>query len=337
MGQAATVVITGASAGLGRATARAFAQRGCRVGLIARGEERLEATRREVEHLGGHGVWVSADVVDPDAVERAADHFEDRLGPVDVWVNSAMATIFAPVAAITPGEFRRVIDVTCLGQVYGTMTALRRMRRRDHGTIVQVGSALAWRAIPLQSAYCAAKHAVRAFTDSLRSELMHDRSRIRLTMVQMPALNTPQFDWARSRMPHRVRPVSPVFQPEVGARAILRAVDQAPRELWVGRSSLKAILGSLFLGNAIDRELATLGYRGQQSAEPAEADRSDNLFSPVHGDVEAHGRFDSESLARSFSVRQNVAERLLMGGMLALGAAGLILGGMQVRRRLTAG
>lgn len=336
MNKASTVVITGASAGVGRATARAFARRGCRIGLIARGEERLEATRREVQQLGGTAEWIAADVADPEAVERAAQRFEDRLGPVDIWVNSAMATIFSPIAKITPGEFRRVLEVTLLGQVYGTMAALRRMTQRDRGTIVSVGSALAWRAIPLQSAYCAAKHGVRAFLDSLRSELIHDRSHIRVTMVQMPALNTPQFDWARSRLSGKLQPVPPIFQPEVAARAILQAADQAPRELWVGRSSIIAILGSLFLGSYIDRKLATMGYAGQQTDERADRDRPDNLYSPVRGQFAAHGRFDKRSVDRGITVSQNTAERLLMGSVLALGATALALGGIQLNRRLAA-
>ncbi len=334
IGDGAVVVITGASAGLGRAVARGFARRHCRIGLIARGEERLEATRAEVGALGGQAVWKSADVSDPEAIERAADAFEQELGSIDVWVNSAMVTVFSPFAEMTPAEFRRVIDVTLMGQVHGTMAALRRMRRRNRGTIVQVGSALAWRAIPLQSAYCAAKQGVRAFTDALRSELLHDHSRIRLTMVQMPAINTPQFDWARNRLRHRPRPVAPIFQPEAAANAVLRAADDAPRELWVGRSSIKAILGSLFLGSAIDRYLAKDGYSGQQSSQIEPTDRPDNLYAPVRGGFGARGRFDREAEASAFSIGQTTAERLLMAGGLAVAASAVTLGGLQLRRRL---
>jgi NAD(P)-dependent dehydrogenase (short-subunit alcohol dehydrogenase family) len=328
-----TVVITGASAGLGRATARAFGRRGYRVGLIARGRERLETTRREILDFGGQAAWVAADVADAEAIDRAADDFEETLGPIDVWVNSAMVTVFSPITRMTPADFRRVVEVTLLGQVHGTMSALRRMRKRDRGTIVQVGSALAWRAIPLQSAYCAAKHGVRAFTDSLRSELLHDGSQIRLTMVQMPAINTPQFDWARSRMPRKLQPMPPIFQPEVPAEAIVRAAETTPRELWVGRSSIAAIIGSLFFPSYIDRLLANAGYSGQQAPEPADPQRPDNLYQPVPGPFEAHGRFDKQSQSRGVSVGQNTMERLMLGGVLALAASTVALGALQLRRR----
>ncbi len=331
-----TVVITGASAGLGRAAAQAFARRGWRVGAVARGQERLQETCREVEELGGQAVWVAADVSDADALDRAAEIFEQRLGPIDVWVNSAMVTVFSPVAEMSPAEFQRVVNVTLMGQVHGTMTALKRMRRRNRGTIVQVGSALAWRAIPLQSAYCAAKHGVRAFTDSLRSELLHEGSKIRLTMVQMPAVNTPQFDWARNRMPHKVQPMPPIFQPEVAAGAIVRAAETAPRELWVGRSSITAILGNLFFPSYVDRLLAKSGFSGQQTDEPAQQNRADNLYGPVSEPFGAHGRFDRRAQSWAVTVRQNTAERFMVAGAATLLASALVLGGVQLRRRLAA-
>lgn len=289
------VVITGASAGVGRATAAAFAQRGYDVGLIARGRDGLTGARRDVKAAGSRALVLPVDVADADSVFAAADQVVGEWGKIDVWVNDAMATIFSPVHEITPEEFRRVTEVTYLGQVYGTMAALRHMRRRNRGTIVQVGSALSYRAIPLQSAYCGAKFAIRGFTDALRSELKHDKSRVRLSMVQLPAVNTPQFDWARSRLPKRLQPVSPIFQPEAIAREIVRAAHDAPRELWIGRSALKAIIGTMLLPQLGDRILANEGYSGQMTTEASCSDRPDNLFQPVSGDPGAHGRFDDRA------------------------------------------
>jgi NADP-dependent 3-hydroxy acid dehydrogenase YdfG len=287
-----TVVVTGASAGVGRATAVAFAKRGWKVALIARGLDGLNGARREVESAGSEAIVLPLDVADSKAVFAAADRIAAEWGKIDVWVNDAMATIFSPVHKIEPDEFRRVTEVTYLGQVYGTMAALKHMRRRNHGTIVQVGSALSYRAIPLQSAYCGAKFAIRGFTDALRSELEHEGSRVRLCMVQLPAVNTPQFDWARNRMPKRLQPVPPIYQPEAIAREIVRAARDAPRELWIGHSALKAIIGTMLLPRLGDRILANEGYDGQMTAEPARPDRPDNLFEPVAGDPGAHGRFD---------------------------------------------
>lgn len=290
-----TVVVTGASAGIGRSVAVEFASQGANVGLLARGEERLESAARQVRSFGVKALPIVVDVADAAAVDRAAGHIERELGPVDVWVNNAMVTVFAPVHAIEPEEFRRVTEVTYLGQVHGTLAALKRMRRRNRGTIIQVGSALSYRAIPLQSAYCAAKFAVRGFTDSLRTELRHEGSRIRVTMVQLPAGNTPQFDWARNRMPNKAQPLPPIFQPEAIARQIVRAARQTPRELWIGRSALKAIIGTLLAPRLGDTILATEGYTGQLSNEPREESRPDNLFQPAEGDPGARGRFDSRS------------------------------------------
>src|SRR5215467_5566899 len=252
---ATTVVITGASAGVGRAVALEFARLGCNVALLARGIERLKSAARQAEAFGVAVLAIPVDVADASALDAAAERIEAELGPIDVWVNNAMVTIFAPACATRSDEFRRVTEVTYLGQVHGTLAALRRMRRRNQGTIVQVGSALSYRAMPLQSAYCAAKFAVRAFTDALRSELAHEGSRIRITMVQLPAVNTPQFDWARSRMAERARPLPPVFQPEAVAPEIVRAAREAPRELWIGHSTLKAIAGAMFLPETGDRIL----------------------------------------------------------------------------------
>ena len=292
---AQTVVITGASAGVGRATARKFAARGARLGLIARGTEGLTKAAEEARGLGGSALAIPADVADADAVEAAAAAVEDRFGPIDVWVNVAMATVFAPVADLTAEEFRRATEVTYLGCVHGTLAALRRMRPRNRGTIVQVGSALAYRAIPLQAPYCAAKFAIRGFTDSLRCELLHDKCDVHLTMVQMPALNTPQFTWARNKTGRRPQPVPPIFQPEVAARAIVFAANARRREVWVGWPSVKAIVAQRLIPGWLDRYLAKYGYESQMSSEPADPSAPDNLFAPLPGDFGAHGRFDKEA------------------------------------------
>lgn len=289
-----TAVVTGASAGVGRAVALEFVRRGYRVGLLARGRERLESAARQARDLGGEALPICVDVANFDKVQGAAERIEVELGPVDVWVNSAMVTIFAPVHEISAEEFRRVTEVTYLGQVHGTLAALKGMRERNRGTIVQVGSALSYRAIPLQSAYCGAKFAVRGFTDSLRTELVHQRSRIRLTMVQLPAVNTPQFDWARTKMPRKAQPMPPIVQPEAIASEIVRAAREAPRERWIGRSSLKAIIGNMLIPGIADQILAKQGYKGQLTNEPADQNR-DNLFEPPPGDPGSRGRFDNKA------------------------------------------
>src|SRR3954468_6585578 len=270
-------VVTGASAGVGRATAQAFAQRGAAVGLIARGRERLEDAKAEVEALGGRAAFVQADVADAAQVDAAADELERQLGPIDVWVNNAMATVFAPVADMTPDEFRRSTEVTYLGSVWGTMAALRLMRPRDRGVIVQVGSALAYRGIPLQAPYCGAKHALQGFLESLRAELLHDQSNVRLTMVQLPAVNTPQFTWARGKLPRTPQPVPPIFQPEVAADAIVWAAHHPQREVMVGGATVKAIIGNAIAPSFADHYLARNGFDSQQTNQPA-TDRPDNLF-----------------------------------------------------------
>jgi NAD(P)-dependent dehydrogenase (short-subunit alcohol dehydrogenase family) len=293
------VVITGGSAGLGRATAVAFAKRGARVAIFARDADRLHDAEAEIASYGGRCAALTVDVADAEAVEEAADTIETTLGPIDIWVNNAMTTVFAPVEQITPAEFKRVTEVTYLGFVYGTMAALKRMRRRNQGVIVQVGSALAYRSIPLQSAYCGAKHAVRGFTDSLRSELIHERSRLHLTMVQMPALNTPQFDWCLSRMPRRSQPVPPIFQPEVGAEAIVWAATHRRRELYVAFPALKTIVGNKLFPGLGDRMAASQAWDGQMTGQLEPASAAANLFLPVKGKQGTHGRFDARSQARS--------------------------------------
>jgi NAD(P)-dependent dehydrogenase (short-subunit alcohol dehydrogenase family) len=287
------VVITGASAGVGRAVARAYGARGACVGLIARGRDGLEAARREIEQAGGQALVCPADVADADAVEAAAAAIEARFGGLDIWINNAMVSVFSPVRDMTAEDFRRVTEVTYLGVVHGTLAALRRMAPRDHGRIVQVGSALAYRGIPLQSAYCAAKHAVQGFCDSLRSELLHDGSLVTITMVQLPAMNTPQFDWVKSRLPNRAQPVPPIFQPEVAADAILWAADSGRREVYVGMPTVKAIVGNKMAAGLLDRLLARMGYSAQQTNERENPDRPHNLWAPVEGDRGAHGRFDA--------------------------------------------
>ena len=322
------VVVTGASSGVGRAVVREFARRspGVRIGLLARNEDGLEGARREIEAAGGEALALPTDVADAGAVEDAARRVEEDLGPVDVWVNNAMASIFAPFKEITPEEFRRATEVTYLGNVYGTMAALRRMLPRDRGTIVQVGSALSYRAIPLQAAYCGAKHAERGFTDSVRTELMHEGSNVRITMVQLPALNTPQFGVSRSRMPNHPQPVQPIYQPEVAAEAIYWAAHQNRREVFVGASSVLTILGNKVAPWFGDRYLARTGYGGQQTDEPADPDRPDNLFEPVAGDHGAHGIFDDQAHARSPQLwaTKNRAWLALAGAGLA-GAVGAAL------------
>lgn len=317
------VVITGASAGVGRATIREFARHGAHIGLLARGLEGLRAAAREVEQAGGKAVALSVDMADAQAVEEAASAIEEALGPIDIWVNNAMVTVFSPFKDITADEFRRVTEVTYLGYVHGTMAALKRMLPRDQGVIVQVSSALAYRSIPLQSAYCGAKHAIEGFTDSLRSELLHDKSKIRITAVQLPAMNTPQFGWARNRMPQRPQPVPPIFQPEVAARAIVWATKHKRRELAVGMPTLVALWAQKIAPGLADHYLASMAYDGQQiDDEPDTGQRPDNLFTPVAGDSGAHGRFNHPAYSHSAQVW--VSEHRAWLGAAAIGAAALL-------------
>jgi NAD(P)-dependent dehydrogenase (short-subunit alcohol dehydrogenase family) len=315
------VVITGASAGVGRAVVRRFAKEGAHIALLARGVDGLEAARLEVEVAGGRALVLPTDVADAEQVEVAAATVEERFGPIDIWINNAMASVFSPVREMDPEDYRRVTEVTYLGSVHGTMAALRRMLPRDRGKIVQIGSALAYRGIPLQSAYCAAKHAVQGFMDSLRAELIHDGSRVSLTSVHLPAINTPQFGWVKSRLPNRAQPVPPIFQPEVAAEAIHWAAHHEKRELWVGTPVVKAILGDRLAPGLLDRYLAHMGYESQQTDEPENPDRPDNLWEPVPGDHGAHGRFDAR--ARSFSPHlwATLHKTAITVGAIALGSA----------------
>jgi NAD(P)-dependent dehydrogenase (short-subunit alcohol dehydrogenase family) len=313
-----TVVITGASAGVGRAVARAFGRRGDAVGLLARGQDGLRGARREVEAAGGRALEVPTDVADADQVEAAARRVEAELGPIDVWVNDAMTSVFAPTWEIEPDEFRRATEVTYLGVVWGTMAALRRMRPRDRGTIVQVGSALAYRGIPLQSAYCGAKHAIEGFTESLRTELLHERSGVGVTMVQLPGLNTPQFETVRTRLPRHPRPVPPVYEPEIAAKAIVWAADHPRREVKVGASTAITVVGNKLLPGLGDRYLARTGFDSQQTPDPVDGDRPDNLFAPVPGDHGAHGPFGDEAKRRSPQLWLTTHK-----GVLAAGGAGV--------------
>jgi NAD(P)-dependent dehydrogenase (short-subunit alcohol dehydrogenase family) len=293
------VVITGASAGVGRATALAFARRGACIGLLARGRDALDATRQDVEAAGGRAIVLPTDVADATQVDRAADAIVEAVGHIDIWVNNAMTSVFSPVQDLEADEVRRVTEVTYLGTVYGTMAALKRMRPRDRGSIVQVGSALAYRAIPLQAAYCAAKHAVQGFTESLRCELLHDKSRVRVTMVHLPAMNTPHFSWVKSRLPRRPQPVPPIYQPEIAAEAIVWAAHHDRREMQVGLPTVVAITSNKVLAGSFDRYLARNGYDSQQTDEPVEPNRRDNLWHPLPGDRGAHGDFDDRAASLS--------------------------------------
>jgi NADP-dependent 3-hydroxy acid dehydrogenase YdfG len=313
-----TVVVTGGSAGLGRAIALRFAQERFRVSLIARSSEGLESAKQEIENSGGQVLAFALDVSDSAEMFRAADETVQRWGAIDIWINNAMVTMFSPVSEMSVEEFRRITEVTYLGYVHGTMAALRHMRPRNSGTIVQIGSALAYRAIPLQSAYCGAKFAIRGFTDSLRSELIHERSKIRLTMIQLPAVNTPQFDWARNRFPFRPQPLPPIFQPEAIADKVFRAVKNPPRELWVGLPAIKAIAGTLAAPGLLDRYLAKSGYDGQFSQERAHVDATDNLFEAARFGHVVRGRFSREAKQRVIAVKPSVLRALCATGLGAL-------------------
>jgi NADP-dependent 3-hydroxy acid dehydrogenase YdfG len=314
-------VVTGASAGVGRAVARAFGDEGAKVGLIARTREALEDAAREIERAGGEALVLPLDVADAAAVERAADEVVARWGRIDVWVNDAMVSVFSPVKEMNPDEYRRVTEVDYLGYVHGTRAALKYMLPRDAGHIIQIGSALVYRSIPLQSAYCASKAAIRGFTDSLRSELYHDGSRVKLSMVQLPAVNTPQFDVVRSRLPNHPQPVPPIFQPEVIARAVLYVADHPTRELWVGWSAVKAILGQKVIPGLLDRYLGRVGYAAQQTDQPVSPERKDDVDQPLPGDRGAHGDFDPQSKGWSAELWLRMHRRWIAGAVGAAAAA----------------
>jgi len=321
-----TVVVTGSSAGLGRAIAREFGKHRARVALLARGVDGLNGAKREIESYGGQALVIPVDVADAAKVEQAAETVEREFGPIDIWVNNAMASVFSPIKEMQPEEFKRVTDVTYLGYVYGTLAALKRMLPRDRGMIVQVGSALAYRSIPLQSAYCACKHAVAGFTDSLRCELIHDHSKVRVTMVQMPALNTPQFGWVKSRLKHKAQPVPPIFQPEVGARAVYWAAHHHRREVFVGGSTIVAIEGNKVAPGFADYYLGRTGYDSQQTGEPEDPNRPNNLWEPVPGDHGAHGTFDNRAHERSTALWIDLHRDWLSVGAGIVGVLGYFLG-----------
>jgi len=310
---ARVVVVTGGSAGVGRAVALAFARQGAHVALLARNGDRLREAQAEIEKLGSRAVVISTDVASAAQVEAAADVVERELGPIDVWVNNAMATVLSPAADILPEEFERVTQVTYLGSVYGTLAALRRMRTRNRGVIVQVGSALAYRGIPLQSAYSAAKHAVRGFTDALRTELLHDGSKIHLTMVHLPAINTPQLSWCRARVPRQPRPIGRIFQPEMAAEAVVWAADHRRREVFAAWPTVLAIHAQKFIGTLLDRYLAKRAWEGSFTDEPLPTERRGNLFESLSGSYGAHGRFDAQSHPRSLHLWINLHRAAALG------------------------
>jgi NAD(P)-dependent dehydrogenase (short-subunit alcohol dehydrogenase family) len=317
------VVITGASAGVGRATALRFAENGASIALIARGRDGLKAAKRDVEERGGRAIVIEADVADANAMEKAAERTEAELGPIDVWVNNAMVSVLSPVKEMTADEFRRVTEVTYLGVVYGTLAALKRMLPRDRGVIVQVGSTLAYRGIPLQSAYCGAKHAIQGFHESLRCELLHDKSGVSVTMVHLPAINTPQFRWVRSRMPRKSQPFGTIYQPEVAAEAIVWASEHPRRELNVGAGTTRAVIANSFIPGLLDHYLGRIGYDGQQGDEPETPGRRDNLYEPLPGDAGAHGVFDDRATNRSPHLWTNTHRGLIGGAAALLAIAGL--------------
>jgi NADP-dependent 3-hydroxy acid dehydrogenase YdfG len=328
------VVITGASAGLGRAIAHGYAKRGAKIGLLARNPEALAAAKQECEELGGQAIFISTDVSDADAVERAAAEVEQAFGPIDIWVNNAMVSVFSPVKEMEAADYRRVTEVLYLGFVHGTLAALRRMLPRDRGTIIQIGSALAYRSIPLQSAYCACKHAINGFTDSLRCELYHDRSNVRLTSIHMPAMNTTQFDWVKNRMPQKTQPVPPIFEPEVSAQVVVEAglAKNPRREYWVGMPTVKAILAQKIIPGLLDKFLGKTGYKAQQIAgEPRDPNAPDNLYSYVPGVHSARGKFDDRSSRSSGEVYVSLhPEWFALGAFALMGLGGALLAG---RRR----
>jgi short-subunit dehydrogenase len=320
------IVITGAAAGVGRATAQMFAKtENASIGLVARGLEALEGAKRDVEHLGGKAIIIQCDVTDAEGMDAAAERVEQELGPIDVWVNVAMTSVFSFIKDTTPAEFKRVTEVCYLGYVNGTLAALKRMMPRNRGHIIQVGSALAYRGIPLQAAYCASKHAIQGFMDSLRAELIHENSQIIATMVQMPALNTPQFDWCKSRMPHKAQPVPPIYQPEVAAEAIVFASKNNRREIYVGLPTVIAIVGNKLFPRLGDWYLGKTGVKGQQTKELADHSKPNNLYEPVGGDPGAHGRFDDRAHSFSPQLWTDMHRDWIIGGVL-VGAATLLAG-----------
>jgi len=335
MNASPVVVVTGSSAGLGRAIAHAYAKRGAKLGLLARNPEALQAAQQECEELGGHAIAIPVDVSDAEAVERAASQIEEQLGTIDIWVNDAMVSVFSPVKEMEASDYKRVTDVLYLGFVYGTMAALRRMLPRDRGTIIQIGSALSYRSIPLQSAYCAAKHAINGFTDSLRCELHHDKSNVRVTAVQMPAMNTTQFDWVKNRMPHNTQPVPPIFEPEVAAEVVVAAgmARNPRREYWVGLPTVQAIVAQKIVPGLLDRYLGKTGYNSQQlQNEPRDPNAPNNLYEYVPGVHSARGKFDDRAKRSSAEVFVSLHRGWFALGALALAGTGVVVAGLWSRR-----
>lgn len=315
------VVITGASAGVGRAIVRAFAKRGAHIGLLARGHAGLEGAHKDVEQLGGKALVIPTDVADATQVEAAAEQVEQTFGPIDIWINVAMASVFLPAKEMEPEEYKRVTEVTYLGQVYGTLAALRRMLPRDRGRIIQIGSALVYRGIPLQSAYCGSKHAIQGFTESVRAELMHEKSNVKISMVQLPAVNTPQFGWVKSRLPHKAQPVPPIYQPEVIADGVTYLADHYRRQLFIGLSTVIVIQANKLVPAFGDWYLARTGYKSQQTNQPEDPNRPNNLWKPVDEDRDygAHGAFDDKAKEKSWELWADTHR-----GLLALAAAALM-------------
>jgi short-subunit dehydrogenase len=331
------VGVTGASGGVGRAAVREFAKRGGSIALLARGEVGLAATAAEVTAAGATPMVVPVDVADQFQIEEAVARIENELGPVDIWVNSAFTSVFAPFAEISPEEFKRVTEVTYLGSVYAIMAVLRRMRERNTGTIVQVGSALAYRGVPLQTAYCGSKHALQGFLESLRCELLHDHSNVHVTMVQLPAVNTPQFSWVLSRLPEQAQPVPPIYQPEVAARAIAYAADHPNRrEYWVGASTAATLIANAAVPGVLDRYLARTGFKSQQTGQPKDPDQPANLWGPADGtaghDFGAHGAFDQRAKRNSVQVFASQHHGALLGAAAAAGAGLLAAVGRKARK-----
>ena len=326
MNPSPVVVITGSSAGLGRAIAHAFARRGARLGLLARSVEALNAAKDECEQLGGQAIIVSVDVSDAAAVERAAHLIEEELGPIDIWINNAMVSVFSPIKEMDAADYKRVTEVAYLGFVHGTLSSLRRMLPRDRGTIVQIGSALAYRSIPLQSAYCASKHAINGFTDSLRCELIHDRSKVRVTTVHMPAMNTTQFGWVKSRLPHNAQPVPPIFQPSLAAEVVVEAATarRPRREYWVGAPTIAAIVGQRIIPGLLDLYLGKTGYKAQQiAAEPRDPNAPNNLYETIPGTHQTRGKFDDRATQVSAEIFASKHRALFALGAVAIAAIGL--------------
>ena len=319
------VAITGASGGIGRAIAREFARKGYKVALMARGKEGLEGARKDVESLGGKAITIQLDLSEYEQVEAAAARIEEELGPISIWVNNAMAGIFSPVKETKPEEYKKVTEVTYLGQVYGTLAAYKRMQKRNSGSIVMVGSALSYRGIPLQSAYCGAKHAIMGFFDSFRSELIHDKSNINVNVVHLPAMNTTQFGWVKSRLPKKGRPMGKIYQPEIAARAVYYAAHHNRRTIYVGSATAQTIIGNKLFPGLLDHLLAKIGYSGQQTDTPEDPNRPDNLWEPVHEDRGAHGRFDEQAVDESLELQATMNR-----GTTALiaAAAGLLIAGI---------